>query len=85
MFKSEIHRTYVVEDTINYEGSITIDKELMKQAGTLLFERIRVFNINNDTHFVIYAIEVERNGVGICQIGAAAQLALTGDITSIIT
>ena len=57
MLKSKIHRARVTDGNINYEGSITIDKKLMKEADILPFEQVQVLNINNGARFSTYAIE----------------------------
>lgn len=83
MLKSKIHRARVTDANIDYEGSITIDKELMKSADILPYERVEVLNINNGARFDTYAIEGEEGE--ICVNGAAARLAARGDIVIILT
>ena len=77
MLKSKLHRLTVTETNINYEGSITIDKSLLKAADILPGERVQVVNLNNSERFETYAIE---GGLGVvCLNGAAARLAQSGD------
>jgi len=83
MLKSKIHRAHVTETNINYEGSITIDKKLMEEANILPYERVEVLNINNGARFDTYAIEGEKGE--ICVNGAAARLAIKGDIIIILS
>lgn len=83
MLKSKIHRAYVTETNINYEGSITIDKKLMEEADILPYERVEVLNLNNGARFDTYAIEGNKGE--ICINGAAARLALKGDIIIILS
>ena len=83
MLKSKIHRAYVTETNINYEGSITIDKKLMEEADILPFERVEVLNLNNGARFDTYAIEGSKGE--ICINGAAARLAIKGDIVIILS
>ena len=83
MLKSKIHRACVTETNINYEGSITIDKKLMAEADILPYEQVQVLNLNNGARFDTYAIEGE-NGE-ICINGAAARLAIKGDIVLILS
>lgn len=83
MLKSKIHRARVTDANIDYEGSITIDKGLMAAADILPYERVEVLNINNGARFDTYAIEGERGE--ICVNGAAARLAVKGDIVIILT
>ena len=83
MLKSKIHRARVTQVNIDYEGSITIDKELMEEADILPYEQVQVANINNGARFSTYAIE---GGKGeICLNGAAARLAVKGDTIIILS
>ena len=83
ILKSKIHRARVTDVNIDYEGSITIDKKLMTEADILPYERVEVFNINNGARFTTYAIEGEQGE--ICMNGAAARLAVRGDLVIILT
>ena len=83
MLKSKIHRASVTDANINYEGSITIDRKLMAAADILPYEQVQVLNVNNGARFETYAIEGEKGE--ICLNGAAARLAVKGDIVIILT
>ena len=85
MLKSKIHRARVTDANIDYEGSITIDSKLMAKADILPYEQVHVLNINNGARFTTYAIEGEANSGAICLNGAAARLAVKGDIVIILT
>lgn len=85
LYKSKIHRATVTQAELNYEGSITIDAELMEAADILAGERLAVFNLNNGERFNTYAIEGERKSGIICVNGAAARLAQVGDKVIIIS
>jgi aspartate 1-decarboxylase len=85
MLKCKIHRATVTEGNINYEGSITIDKNLMREADILPYEQVQVLNINNGARFSTYAIEGEAGKGDICLNGAAARLAVKGDLVIILT
>ena len=85
MLKSKIHRARVTQCNIDYEGSITIDKDLMEAADLLQFEKVDVLNINNGARFHTYAIEGERGSGEICLNGAAARLVAKGDIVIILS
>ncbi len=85
MLKSKIHRARVTQCNIDYEGSITIDKDLMEAADLLQFEKVEVLNINNSARFHTYAIEGERGSGEICLNGAAARLVAKGDIVIILS
>ena len=82
MLKSKIHRARVTDGNINYEGSITIDKKPMEAADIFPYEQVQVLNINNGARFTTYAIEGEKGE--ICLNGAAARLAVKGDIIIIL-
>ena len=82
MLKGKIHRARVTDSNINYEGSITIDRKLMDAADILPYEQVDVVNVNNGARFTTYAIEGEHGE--ICVNGAAARLAVKGDIVIIL-
>ncbi len=85
MFKSKIHRATVTEADLDYEGSITIDPTLMKEANILPYERVEVYNIDNGARFATYAIEGGAGSGIICINGAAAHLARPGHKVIICT
>lgn len=82
MLRSKIHRAHVTDANIDYEGSIAIDRQLMQKADILPYEQVHVFNINSGARFTTYAIEGEKGE--ICINGAAARLAVKGDIVIIL-
>ena len=57
MCRAKIHRATVTDANLNYEGSITIDEELMATAGILPYEKVQIVNINNGTRFETYVIK----------------------------
>jgi aspartate 1-decarboxylase len=59
MLKSKIHRPNVTDVSIDYNGSITIDRKLMEAVDIFPFEQVHVLNIDNGARFVTYAIEDE--------------------------
>jgi len=83
MLKSKIHRARITNTNINYEGSITIDKELMEKADILPSEQVHGLNINNGARFTTYAIEGEKGE--ICINGPAARLVVKGDTIIILS
>ena len=85
MKKSKIHRATVTEANLHYEGSITIDKDLMEKADILESEQVHVVNINNGARAVTYVIEGERGKGEICLNGAIARNAQVGDLVIIIS
>ena len=82
MLKSKIHRATVTDANLNYEGSITIDRNLMKAADIFPYEQVHVVDVNNGSRLVTYAIEGESGE--ICLNGAAARLVNKGDIVIIL-
>lgn len=85
MLKTKIHRATVTESNVAYEGSITIDRDLMDAAGIVPFEQVGVYNINNGERFETYVIEGDR-GTGVIGLnGAAARKGLVGDLIIIVT
>ena len=85
MLKSKIHRATVTEANIQYEGSITIDKDLMEGADMLPYEQVHVLDIDNGARLETYVIEGERGTGVICINGAAARLVSAGDKVIIIS
>lgn len=85
MLKSKIHRATITEADLNYEGSLTIDEDLLDAAGIREFEKVKVYNIANGERFDTYAIRGER-GSGIIGLnGAAARKGMVGDLIIIAT
>ena len=84
-FKSKIHRATVTEANLHYEGSVTIDSNLMDAAQILPHEQVQVLNVNNGERFDTYAIRGPRGSGIICLNGPAARLAHVGDKVIILT
>lgn len=84
MLKSKIHRATVTGADLSYEGSISIDKNLMQSADIVENEKVAVLNVNNGARFETYAIPSDKMGE-ICLNGAAARLVQEGDIVIIVT
>jgi aspartate 1-decarboxylase len=85
MLKGKIHRARVTEANLAYEGSITIDKDLMDAADILPYEQVHVLDVDNGARLVTYAIEGERGSGVICINGAAARVVTKGDLVIIIS
>lgn len=85
MLKSKIHKATVTQSDLMYEGSLTIDSDLMKAVGLLPYEKIKVYNINNGERLDTYAIEGEP-GTGVIGLnGAAARKGMIGDLIIIVS
>ncbi|HUU05407.1 MAG TPA: aspartate 1-decarboxylase [Patescibacteria group bacterium] len=80
---AKIHRATVTGCDINYEGSISIDEEIMEKAGLRVFQKVDVYNINNGARFSTYVIPWLRASRGIVVNGAAARLVQPGDMVII--
>lgn len=84
MLRGKIHRATVTETRLDYEGSITIDAELLDKAGIWVGERVTIADVDNGARFETYVLEGER-GSGIMAInGAAARLCSRGDLIIIM-
>ena len=84
-FKSKIHRATVTHADLDYEGSVTIDQDLMEAAGFCEYEQVHVWNITRGTRLQTYAIAGQRGSGVICINGAAAHLNKPGDLVIIAT
>lgn len=84
MFKSKIHRATVTQADLNYVGSITIDKALLRASKILPGEKVQIVNNYNGARLETYVIEGEENSGIICLNGAAARLVQPGDNVIII-
>lgn len=84
MLQAKIHRATITEADLTYEGSITIDKDLLDTVGIKEFERVEVYNINNGERFDTYAIEGPRGSGVIGLNGAAARKGMVGDLIIIV-
>ncbi len=85
ILKSKIHRARVTEANLYYEGSVTIDALLMKEADILVNEKVEVLNLNNGLRLETYAIAGKNNSGIICLNGPAARGACVGDEVIILS
>ena len=84
IFKSKIHPAEITEANLHYEGSITIDEDLMEAANIIENEKVKVVNINNGERLKTDVIKGKR-GSGVCCLnGPAVPKAVVGDIVVII-
>jgi len=79
ILKSKIHKARVTQAELNYEGSITIDEDLMLAAQMLEWEKVLVVNNNNGERLETYIIKGEKGSGVICMNGAAARKVQVGD------
>lgn len=85
LMKSKIHRARITDANLEYEGSLTIDRNLMEAADILPFEQVKVYNVSNGERFDTYAIEGPPGSGEICLNGAAARKGARGDVIIIVT
>jgi aspartate 1-decarboxylase len=79
MMRAKIHRITVTQADLHYEGSLTLDTDLMEQADMVPYERVDVYNVDNGNRFATYLIEGEPGSGVCCANGAAARLVQPGD------
>lgn len=85
MLKSKIHQATVTEANLRYEGSITIDEDLLKAADILPGEKVQVVNLNNGSRIETYCLTGPAGSGVICLNGGAARWAVVGDELIIIS
>jgi aspartate 1-decarboxylase len=85
LFKSKIHRATVTDANLAYEGSVTIDAELMHAADILPYERVQIWDVSNGNRLETYALEGEPGSGVVCVNGAAAHHVWPGDVVIIAT
>ena len=83
LLKSKIHRATVTEANLAYNGSVTIDRELMDAADIVEYEQVQIYNIISGTRLTTYAIIGEPGSGVICINGAAAHLVKPQDLVII--
>src|ERR1700753_1419111 len=79
MMRAKLHRATVTQADLDYEGSISIDRDLLDRSGIVAHEQVDVLNITTGARFTTYAIEAPRGSRTIGVNGAAARLVQTGD------
>ncbi len=84
MLKAKIHRARVTQCDMNYEGSISIDRDWLDEVNILPNEQVDVLNINTGVRFTTYAISADRGSKTIGINGAAARLAQPDDLVIIL-
>jgi aspartate 1-decarboxylase len=83
MFKSKIHRATVTHADLDYEGSVTIDADLLEAANLMEHEHVHIWNITRGTRIETYTLKGEAGSGVICINGAAAHLNRPGDLVII--
>ena len=85
MLRAKIHMATVTEANLAYEGSITIDEDILKKVGILPFEQVMISNMNNGERFETYVISGKKGSGEICLNGPTARKGLVGDKVIIFT
>ncbi len=83
MLRSKIHRATVTGADLHYEGSVTIDADLLERADIIPYERVDIWNVTNGERFQTYALAGQRGSGVVCINGAAAHKARKGDLVII--
>ncbi len=83
LLKSKIHRATVTDADLEYDGSVTIDAQLMRAAGLVEFEQVDIYDVTNGSRLTTYAITGESGSGQVCINGAAAHLVKPGDLVII--
>ncbi len=83
--KSKIHRAKVTEAELYYEGSITIDEQLLNASGILPYEKVQIVNVNNGARLETYTIPGKPNSGIVCLNGPAARMGSVGDEIIVIS
>jgi aspartate 1-decarboxylase len=85
VFKSKIHRATVTEANLDYEGSISIDQDLLDAADILEHEQVHVWDVTNGTRLITYALSAPARSGRVCVNGAGAHLIKPGDLVIVAT
>lgn len=85
LLKSKIHRATVTEAQLHYEGSVTVDDDLLEAANIVEFEQVHIYNVTNGNRLITYAIRGQAGSGTICINGAGAHLVSPGDLIIICT
>lgn len=80
MLRGKIHRATVTGADLHYEGSVTVDLDLLERADILPYERVDIWNVTNGERFQTYALAGQRGSGVLCINGAAAHKASAGDL-----
>lgn len=85
ILKAKIHRATVTDSRVDYEGSVTVDEELLRTADIAPWEKVLIANLNNGSRIESYAIPGEAGSGVVCMNGGAAKYAQKGDLVIIMS
>jgi aspartate 1-decarboxylase len=80
LLKSKIHRATVTDSNLQYEGSLTVDEDLLRLTDIVSYEQIKIYNVTNGERFDTYAIAGPPGSGVVCLNGAAARKGAKGDL-----
>lgn len=83
MLRGKIHRATVTGADLHYEGSVTIDPELLERSDIIPYQQVDIWNVTNGERFTTYALAGQRGSGVVCINGAAAHKARVGDLVII--
>ena len=83
MLRGKIHRATVTGADLHYEGSVTIDVDLLERADIIPYQQVDIWNVTNGERFTTYALAGQRGSGVVCINGAAAHKASAGDVVII--
>jgi aspartate 1-decarboxylase len=85
LLKSKIHRATVTEADLDYEGSVTIDEDLMRAGNIVPYEQVHIYDVTNGNRIITYAMVGQAGSGTICINGAAAHKVHPGDLVILAT
>ena len=85
LLKSKIHRATVTEANLDYEGSVTIDEDLMRAGNIVPYEQVHIYDVTNGNRIITYAMVGPADSGTICINGAAAHKVHPGDLVILAT
>jgi len=83
MLRGKIHRATVTGADLHYEGSVTIDVDLLERSDIIPYQQVDIWNVTNGERFQTYALAGRRGSGVVCINGAAAHKARAGDLVII--
>ena len=83
MLRGKIHRATVTGADLHYEGSVTVDSELLERADIIPYQQVEIWNVTNGERFQTYALAGKQGSGVVCINGAAAHKARLGDLVII--
>lgn len=83
ILKGKIHRATVTDANLEYEGSVTLDRDLLAASGILPHEAVDILDVTNGARITTYALAGPPGSGMVCVNGAAAHQVHKGDLVII--